>query len=66
MTSKVTFSNSIGYEALFGMVVVIEWQVVTDDKFYEMGPWCLKSLGGPHKEWFHKTKNKKMKKKKKQ
>ena len=22
----------------FAMVVVIEWQVVIDDKFYEMGP----------------------------
>ena len=39
MTSKVTFLILIGYEALFAMVVVSEWQVVIDDKFYEMGPW---------------------------
>ena len=35
---KVTFLILNGLKALLHMVVVSEWQVFIDDKFYEMGP----------------------------
>ena len=41
LTSTVTFLILIGYEALsltVAMVIVSEWQIVSDDKFHEMPP----------------------------
>ena len=41
LTSKVIFLILIGYEALsltVAMVIVTEWQIVSDDKFHEMPP----------------------------
>ena len=43
-TSTVTFLILIGFEALsmtVSMVIVSEWQIVSDDKFHEMPPWGL-------------------------
>ena len=48
-----TFLILIGYEALsltVAMVVVSEWQVVIDDKFYEMGP-CSRLLDFTFSRW---------------
>ena len=42
LTSTVTFLILIGYEALsltVAMVIVSEWQIVSDDKFHDMPPW---------------------------
>ena len=44
LTSTVTFLILIGYEALsltVAMVIVSEWQIVSDDKFHEMPPRSL-------------------------
>ena len=42
LTSAVIFLILIGYEALsltsIAMVIVSEWQIVSDDKFHEMPP----------------------------
>ena len=41
LTSTVTFLILIGYEALsltVAMVIVSEWQIVSDDKFHEIPP----------------------------
>ena len=44
LTSTVTFLILIGYEALsltVAMVIVSEWQIVSDDKFHEIPPWSI-------------------------
>ena len=41
LTSTVTFLILIGYEALsltVAMVIVSDWQIVSDDKFHEIPP----------------------------
>ena len=51
LTSTVTFLILIGYEALsltVAMVIVSEWQIVSDDKFHEMPPWCCYLFTTPH------------------